>query len=234
MILTNCKLTNQPTTANKIHAGAMNKAPIAYVQCDNVEIIDKDNFISYNPRKKPFWIDKSGTNIDDSKHEKIVSDKRQLFVKASDGYYAVGGLIENNKNIELGKKINLKLPNGETRNSHFAIMEIDDVLPSHNENSFESNGPAGYPEDENGENINDRNYTDDKNAQAKVIEFAQNLEPERLITTSRTPSGTPIVNDKGIVVSGNNRTMSLKRAIASHPEKYKEYTEFLKNQFWLE
>ena len=60
-----------------------------------------------------------------------------------------------------------------------------------------------------------------------LIEFAQNLEPERLITTSRTPSGSPIITIDGIVVSGNNRTMSLKLAAKNYPEKYKAYYDFL-------
>ena len=127
--------------------------------------------------------------------------------------------------ILLGKKINLKMPNGETRQAAFAIVELNSILASHNERSFASS--LSYPVDSFGENINDRNYTNDKSAQARVLDWAQNLEPERLITTSRTPSGTPIIDPKGIVVSGNNRTMSLKLAAQDYPTNYKEYVNYL-------
>jgi predicted ABC-type ATPase len=124
-----------------------------------------------------------------------------------------------------GKEIELKMPNGEVRKGQFAIVELSDIKASHNENTFSST--EGYPVDKQGDNINDRNYKDDVNAQQKVREFAQNLEADRLITTSRTPSGTPIIIPSGIVVSGNNRTMSIKLALQEYPDKYKEYQDFL-------
>jgi len=124
-----------------------------------------------------------------------------------------------------GKEIEIKMPNGEVRKGQFAIVELSDIKASHNENTFLST--EGYPLDEQGDNINDRNYKDDVNAQQKVREFAQNLEADRLITTSRTPSGTPIITESGIVVSGNNRTMSIKLAVQEFPKKYDEYKSFL-------
>lgn len=130
--------------------------------------------------------------------------------------------------ILYGKKIELKIPTGENRDGQFAIVELDNILASHNEKSYQST--IGYPTDENGENVNDRNYTNDVNAQSKIVEYAQNLEPDRLIITSRTPAGTPIITVDGIVVSGNNRTMSLKLAVEQFPDKYREYLEFLKEE----
>ena len=124
-----------------------------------------------------------------------------------------------------GREIELKIPNGEVRKGQFAIVELNDIIASHNENTFLTS--EGYPVDAQGDNINDRNYKEDLNAQQKVREFAQNLEPDRLVTTSRTPSGTPIINENGIVVSGNNRTMSIKLALKEYPEKYDEYKKFL-------
>lgn len=127
--------------------------------------------------------------------------------------------------IIYGKDISLKFPNGESRRARFAIVDLDNILASHNEKSY--GNTIGYPVDSNGENVNDRNYTGDVSSQAKIIEFAQDLQPDRLVTTSRTPSGTPIISIDGIVVSGNNRTMSLKLAVSDYPEKYKEYLDFL-------
>lgn len=130
--------------------------------------------------------------------------------------------------IRYGKEISLKMPNGESRRAKFAIVDLDNILASHNEKSY--GNTIGYPIDANGENVNDRNYTGDVNSQAKIVEFAQNLEPDRLITTSRTPSGTPIITIDGIVVSGNNRTMSLKLAVSDYSDKYFEYVAFLNEE----
>jgi len=129
-----------------------------------------------------------------------------------------------------GKHITLSMPNGEKRRAQFAIVELDDVLASHDEQTFTSS--PGYPTNAQGHNINDRNYTDDKTAQERVRDNARNLDPYRLLTTSRTPSGSPIVagkqiNGKWIVVSGNNRTMSTKLAAKQYPENYREYKEAL-------
>jgi len=251
LTLNNCKLTNQPKTAEKIYSGQQNKAPIAYVQCQTVGIDYKDKFVAYNPRKQPNWINSEGTNIDGQEFNEIVSENRKLFVKDPTGYYDIGGLIlspyslnngfavqlEQGGKIEqanviprdvttkLGKTIKIKMPNGETRAGQFALIDLNDLIASHHERSYATS--KGYPVDKNGENINDRNYTDDKNAQAKVIEIARDLDADRLVVTSRTPDGTPIIDENGYVISGNNRTMSLKLAKADHPEKFSDYQDFL-------
>ncbi|KGE86432.1 MAG: hypothetical protein ACE362_27405 [Phaeodactylibacter xiamenensis] len=130
----------------------------------------------------------------------------------------------------LGKKIILSMPNGEKRDARFAIVELDSVLASHNELTFAPT--PGYPVNEQRQNVNDRNYEDDAAAQERVRDNARRLDPYRLLTTSRTPSGSPIVagqqiDGKWIVVSGNNRTMSTKLAASRHPENYKAYVDAL-------
>ena len=133
----------------------------------------------------------------------------------------------------LGKHITLSMPNGEKRRAQFAIVELGEVLASHDEQTFAPS--KGYPTNTQGQNINDRNYADDQLAQQRVQDNARNLDPYRLLTTSRTPSGSPIVAgqllaDKWIVVSGNNRTMSTKLAARQFPENYKPYKEALKSE----
>lgn len=128
----------------------------------------------------------------------------------------------------LGKEIKIKMPNGEVRKGQFALVELDDMLASHDENTFATS--EGYPVNEQGENINDRNYTDDVNAQQKVVEVARELDPDRLVVTSRTPDGTPIIDANGYVVSGNNRTMSMKLARAQFPSTFNKYGEFLEEE----
>lgn len=162
-------------------------------------------------------------------HGDLVTNPKQAMAialsEAGVSKYSKGGKISSNEKTKLGREINLKMPNGESRSAQFALVEADDIIASHNHNTFYSN--EGYPVDDKGDNINDRNYKDDTNLQNAVIEYAANLEPERLIVTSRTPSGTPIIDKDGIVVSGNNRTMSLKRSMVQHPENYTAYKEFL-------
>lgn len=116
----------------------------------------------------------------------------------------------------------------EKRRSIFAICELESIIASHNEKTFATS--LEYPTDEKGRNVNDRNYAKDKNAQAKVKSVAQNLEPDMLISTSPNPSGTPIISLDGIVVSGNNRVMSLKLAKSDYPEVYQNYVKVLKRE----
>ena len=129
------------------------------------------------------------------------------------------------KKILLGREIQISMPNGEKRKGQFVIAELDEIQASHDEVNFHSN-PL-YPTNESGYNINDRNYKDDPSAQKQVMDTAKNLEPERVITTSRTPSGTPIVTKEGFVVSGNQRTMGLKLAATEYPENYVDYINYL-------
>ena len=131
---------------------------------------------------------------------------------------------ENTKMV-LGKKRQITLPNGEKHNAQFAIVELGDIIASHNEETFADS--EGYPRNSQGNNLNDRNYATDKAAQQLVEEYARNLNPGLLIALTSTPEGTPIITPEGIVVSGNNRTMSLKLASKKYPEKWKLYQESL-------
>jgi len=124
-----------------------------------------------------------------------------------------------------GKYDVMFMPNNERRKVQFVVVPMDDIIASHNELTFASSD--GYPTNEDGSNINDRNYTGDKSAQAAVQMYAEDLQPERLIQASRTEEGTPVISLDGYVVSGNNRTMSIKRAAKLHPDKYEAYRRFL-------
>lgn len=124
-----------------------------------------------------------------------------------------------------GRKKDILLANHERHCAVFAIVELDSLIASHNEKTFASS--EGYPTNSRGENINDRNYSEDKTAQAKVMEMARSFDPEVQISTSAGPSGLPVITQDGIVVSGNNRTMSMKLLIEQHPERYEEYLKVL-------
>lgn len=131
----------------------------------------------------------------------------------------------NKTPILLGRKRPIILASGEKHDSQYAIVELSEILASHNERTFETT--PNYPLNIRGENINDRNYSQDKNAQAKVLELAQNFEPEIQISTSVGNSGLPVITVDGVVISGNNRTMSMRILVENFPENYRKYLEVL-------
>jgi hypothetical protein len=147
----------------------------------------------------------------------------------NEGYFKVGyrkSFLETN--IVLGRERELVFPDNKKRKSYFAVVELENIIASHNEQTFASS--ENYPTDEKGRNVNDRNYSGDKNAQAKVISVAEKLIPEIIITTSPTANGTPIITLDGIVVSGNNRVMSLKLASKNYKQNYDSYIKTLNNE----
>ncbi len=133
-----------------------------------------------------------------------------------------------NKGIILGEDTTIEMPNGETRDAAFAVVEMDDILASHNETSF--NDTKGYPS-QNGMNVNPRNYKGDTVAKEKVNRDARNLKPSIVISDSATPdTGVPIISLDGIVLSGNGRTMAIKLSKDIAPEKYAEYKKRLEDR----
>jgi hypothetical protein len=128
-------------------------------------------------------------------------------------------------NKVMGEETTIEMPNGETRQSEYMVVELDDIMASHNEISF--GNTDGFPS-YNGENANTRNYKGDDKAKARVEENAQKLKPSIVISDTATPdSGVPIISKDGIIVSGNGRAMSIKRAKKQYGDKYDAYKEAL-------
>jgi hypothetical protein len=110
----NCKLTNSPKTAMKIFSGEMDKSPIAWVVCEDVDIssvvepVDPEERLSYNPRTAPNWLDSDGDIVDNYVFEKLVTFGRGVYYEAPDGkLFALGGMAEESsiEEMESGKKI---------------------------------------------------------------------------------------------------------------------------------
>lgn len=119
----------------------------------------------------------------------------------------------------LGTEHKYYLPNNEERESQYAVVPLESIQASHNEETFKKTD--GFPVLDNGATPNDNDYERNKDAQAKVFDIAQNLN-------NKVIDNMPIVSSDGIVVSGNNRTMSLKRARKYHKDKYNAYKAELK------
>lgn len=204
-----------------------------------------------NDEKKPFergFIDYKNFQFDEENIPEIATIENELEgIKAKElpvipivqsslenkGFIKVGFRPEFlNGPIIYGRERSVILASGEKHKALFAIVELDDILASHNENNFSST--EGYPLTPEGRNINDRNYASDVNAQSKVISVSQNFQPEIIISTSATASGTPIISTDGIVISGNNRTMSLKLAKNQNKEQWENYLTSLSRELQYE
>ena len=94
----------------------------------------------------------------------------------------------------------LTLADGSTLRGHYVLTEAGTATASHDiNNAFEPT--EGFPIDENGESVNDRDYKRDMDAQQIVRDIANNYD-------SRALQSPVIVSKDGVVLSGNNRTMS--------------------------
>jgi hypothetical protein len=107
-------------------------------------------------------------------------------------------------------------PQGEP--AHYAVIEAEELIPSHDENSFQPN-PA-YPA-----GVQEREYHRQREEQMKVVRGAQQLNPALLLADSPTAvDGPPLVTagDRALVLGGNGRSMMLKRALRD-PETRESY-----------
>ena len=92
------------------------------------------------------------------------------------------------------------LADGSAISGHYVLTEAGAASASHDPgNAFMPT--EGFPVDENGQSVNDRDYMRDKDAQRMVQRMAASFDSRAL----QTPV---IVSRDGIVLSGNNRTMS--------------------------
>ena len=91
--------------------------------------------------------------------------------------------------------------NGTEIEGRWVLAEAETPTASHDEQTF--NETEGFPK-ANGKTVNDRDYKRDKAAQEAVVTMAANYD-------SRALEGVIITTD-GIIISGNNRTMSGKLA----------------------
>ena len=138
---------------------------------------------------------------------RLEEDKRIAAKKAAEqaevGIHAVNPKIkakwDGSTKVE-GNPNAITLADGSTIRGHYVLTEAGAATASHDvNNAYEPT--EGFPVDENGESVNDRDYKRDKDAQRIVRDMADNYDSRAL----QTPV---IVSKDGVVLSGNNRTMS--------------------------
>lgn len=104
----------------------------------------------------------------------------------------------------VGNKRTRTLPDGTKIKGHYELVEADSLTPSHNANDGYKKS-EGFPVNEEGRTINDRDYENDKDAQRVTDMIAKNYDGQAV-------DQVPVVTKDGIVVDGNGRTMAGQKA----------------------
>ena len=116
-----------------------------------------------------------------------------------------------------GAQNEIVLANGEKVAGRYYLVESGTATPSHNSaNGFAKS--EGFPVDENGGSVNDRDYERDKDAQQITRDIANKYD-------SRAMQTPVAVSQDGVVLSGNGRTMAGELAAAQGTDA--EYNEHL-------
>ena len=104
----------------------------------------------------------------------------------------------------VGNKRTRTLADGTKLKGHYEIVEAESLTPSHNANDGYKKS-EGFPVNEEGKTINDRDYENDKQAQLVTDMIAMKYDGQAV-------DQVPVVTTDGIVVDGNGRTMAGQKA----------------------
>lgn len=178
-------------------------------------------------------VEMQGRQFEETAKAKKVEKARQAHELAKREEQAKRGAGAAHKSIrekwetapkQIGAADELTLPNGEKVKGHYVLVESGAATPSHDvSNEFAKT--EGYPVDENGHSVNDRDYERDKDAQAVTRNIADNYD-------ARALQNPVVVSPEGVVLSGNGRTMAGELAaingtdgayvdtLAQYPHKY--------------
>ena len=118
----------------------------------------------------------------------------------------------------VGNKRTRTLADGTKLKGHYEIVEADSLTPSHNANDGYKKS-EGFPVNEEGRTINDRDYENDKQAQLVTDMIAMKYDGQAV-------DQVPVVTTDGIVVDGNGRTMAGQKAAKNGTDS--AYIEALK------
>lgn len=146
------------------------------------------------------------TNIKKAMVEKKVKATMEAEAKPSEGDVSLSKPREKfESGMRLvGNKRTRTLPDGSKIKGHYELVEADSLTPSHNANDGYKKS-EGFPVNEEGRTINDRDYENDKDAQRVTDMIAKNYDGQAV-------DQVPVVTKDGIVVDGNGRTMAGQKA----------------------
>ena len=111
--------------------------------------------------------------------------------------------FESGKRV-VGNKRTRTLSDGTKIKGHYELVEADSLTPSHNANDGYKKS-EGFPVNEEGRTINDRDYENDKDAQRVTDMITRHYDGQAV-------DQVPVVTTDGIVVDGNGRTMAGQKA----------------------
>jgi hypothetical protein len=152
----------------------------------------------------------------DAEKEKLgkeqAENEKSDFEKIQEKYKNSKSVTGDEDEIQVGK---------ETLSGVWKLVEAETPTASHDETTFHKT--PGFPTNEDGSTINDRDYGHDKAAQEAVMSIGSEFDGRALKVDNPI-----IVSDDGIVISGNNRTMSSK--IAARKGTDVKYIEALKKR----
>ena len=140
------------------------------------------------------------------------TNEKSDFEKIQEKYQNAAFAEGDDDEIQVGK---------ELISGKWKLVEADTPTASHDETSFHKT--PGFPATEDGSTINDRDYGHDKEAQEIVMEIGSDYDGRAVSVDNPV-----VVTKDGIVISGNNRTMSSK--IAARKGTDKGYIETLKRK----
>ena len=135
--------------------------------------------------------------------EKVGAVGEEGSVSEAGNLGAVREKFESGKRI-VGNKRTRTLADGSKLRGHYEIVEADSLTPSHNANDGYKKS-EGFPVNEEGRTINDRDYENDKQAQMVTDMIAMKYDGQAV-------DQVPVVTADGIVVDGNGRTMAGQKA----------------------
>ena len=166
----------------------------------------------------------SGQNDDAQEQRRRQQQELEDIKKEAERNAGEGNAVGNfNKKFRDGKQLygrreKYTTEDGTVRDSIIMVVEADDIEASHNEYTFAKT--PGFPVDKNGSTVNDNDYSKKSNRE-RVVEITKKLTPVTLFQKM------PIISRDGLVISGNNRTMSFKRARGDNKKAYAKYQDEL-------
>jgi len=140
----------------------------------------------------------SRKSTQDYQHEESLEGLRAKYVNTSQG---IDGFEDS-----------IYLPNGEEVNGMWRLVDAFSVSPSHDPFSFHST--KGFPRSTGGSSVNTRDYYNEPDAQLQVMQLAGEFDGRALGFDTAV-----VVTKDGVVISGNNRTMSSQLAARKGTDK---------------
>ncbi len=192
------KMLNEAEKIKVDYTGDLNDAKEAEAQKTKAVDAAKAELELYTNIKKVMTANKVKAGM-----EKVGAVGEEGSVSEAGNLGAVREKFESGKRI-VGNKRTRTLADGSKLRGHYEIVEADSLTPSHNANDGYKKS-EGFPVNEEGRTINDRDYENDKQAQLVTDMIAMKYDGQAV-------DQVPVVTSDGIVVDGNGRTMAGQKA----------------------